>query len=816
MGYVLTDPGRILRFLTPVYPVKRRKQSCNRALTARTEVSIISKKYKKKGGALARTRFQNSVWPPVLLGLLFFIILSLGATDVIKTTVMLIAAASLLVLAVRFKTLRERISLPLIALTLCVLMDGISTFYAVSGKFALREFLKVFLAFLLAVILLASSPKREELKGRRIAVILAVCAAFGSLVSIDLISTRWISGAVLGILGLFTDAYKSLVGVETGIRMISMFTNPNTYAGFAGIGVLLSLGLVCHCEEGRKRIGCLVLLYVNALGFLLAFSMGASAFIALAFLVLLALETREKRAGLLLLMIETLILVVISAALISATSFSQWDGARPVPLLCTILGAAALCLADRFPGRRLAEKLGKHGKLVVILIAAVLVLAALFAAAAWNLTGEITLAPGESLRRAAYPEPGDYTLSLQAEGALNVRIVSQNRQETMMHTETTLYSGAASEAAFTVPEDSQVVYFTFTAPQGAHIASASSGGETIPLRYLLLPEFISNRLQGIFANENAIQRLVFFEDGIKLFHRRPLIGLGMGAFENAIMSVQSFFYETKYAHNHYIQSLLETGVIGLVLFVTLLVVSAIAVWKARREHPYAPMLGAALVFMAGHASTEVVFSAYAYLPMAYGVFALINLCCGKSLKWPKLSAVVRSVGMAVAAIAVVIYCCFLWANIAAQRIVSENPSFDTLEQGMRLDKFEWADYALPYVLSAKEENTNVYIRQRADVYAERLSTVSSNSIPIYLADYYFSTERTEQAIAMLEKYVDYVASDPTAWQETFAMLRANEEDSEVFRSGVVRLAQKLEQWNAENMGDIQLNEESREFLAKYL
>ena len=275
-----------MRFLTPVCPEKRRKQSCNRALTARTEVSIISKKYKKRGGVLARIRFQNSTVLLVLLGFLFFFVLSLGATDVIKTTVMLIAVVSLLVFAVRFKTLRERISLPFIILTLCVLMDGISTFYAVSGKFALREFLKVFLAFLFAVILLAASPEKEEIKGKRIAAILAVCAAFGSLVSIDLISTRWISGAILGILGVFTDAYKSLVGVETGIRMTSMFTNPNTYAGFAGIGVLLSLGLVCNSGEDRKRVVWLVLLYVNALGFLLAFSMGASAFIALAFLVL--------------------------------------------------------------------------------------------------------------------------------------------------------------------------------------------------------------------------------------------------------------------------------------------------------------------------------------------------------------------------------------------------------------------------------------------------------------------------------------------------------------------------------------------------
>ena len=79
-----------------------------------------------------------------------------------------------------------------------------------------------------------------------------------------------------------------------------------------------------------------------------------------------------------------------------------------------------------------------------------------------------------------------------------------------------------------------------------------------------LPPVGANRIQGLWANENAIQRFVLFADGLQLFRSSPIYGLGMGAFENGVKSVQSFDYIAKYAHNHYIQTLAETGVIGLI------------------------------------------------------------------------------------------------------------------------------------------------------------------------------------------------------------------------------------------------------------
>ena len=105
-----------------------------------------------------------------------------------------------------WEKLRGRVTLPLIALAVFVLMDGISTQYAIAGKFALYEFLKVLSSLCIAVILLTAAPGGKKSATRWIATVLAGASAVASLVSIDLLSTHILSDTVLHLLGEFTPA----------------------------------------------------------------------------------------------------------------------------------------------------------------------------------------------------------------------------------------------------------------------------------------------------------------------------------------------------------------------------------------------------------------------------------------------------------------------------------------------------------------------------------------------------------------------------------------------------------------------------------
>ncbi len=750
----------------------------------------------------------------VLCTALYFLAVALCSASNVKMTALTLLVLTLSAAFLFFSRLRDRIGLPFLLLAAFVVMDGISTLYAVSGKFALYEFLKVLAAFCLVLLLYAAAPGQGA--GRWIAKVLAGFSAVAGLVSIDMLSTRFLSGAVIGFLGKFSQDYACLGGVEAGVRMTSVFENPNVFAGIAGLGVLLSLGLAGSAEGKAERAVQTAILYINSLAFLLAFSMGASGSIALAFIAFLLLERRGRRMGLLMLMVETLIFTVISAAAISVTSFDAWDGVQPAPILCTVAGAAALCVTDRLLGERLAKALSKRGKLIPILVASVLALMVVFALAAYNLTGSITLDAGGSLRRAAYPDPGTYTLAVQADRPLNVTVESQDQQDTMMHTSSVIYEGPAEGASFEAPEGSLVLYFNFSAPEGAAVESVTysgaNGSGNIPLGYKLLPGFMANRLQGLWANENAIQRLVFFADGMKIFRRSPIVGLGLGAFENGIKSVQSFAYVTKYAHNHYIQTLAETGVIGLVLFLLLLGGSAGAVILDRRRgeaaHPLTPALGAGVVYMAAHAATEVVFSSYPYLPIAFGVFGFVSLCCGDAIPKPRLGKKAKTISALSICALLAVYAVLLVFNLHAKAVAEAGSTFGALDKAIAMDKFEWADYALSYVNSAAETEADETILAKADRYAGKLERLDSNTVPIYLAGYYFKTGRTEKALEMVEKYVDYVSSDAGAWQRAFDLLLQNEKYTDAYRAGVQRIAAMLDAWNAENMGRIVLSDDA--------
>ena len=515
-----------------------------------------------------------------------------------------------------------------------------------------------------------------------------------------------------------------------------------------------------------------------------------------------------------LLMLDVFVFTSGAVLLIYRGPFGEWTGVNAKPLLLTVAAMAAACVVDRYIGGRLTTAMLEHVKLMNAMLIGMVAVAAAFAALAYSLAGPAVLRAGEELYRGVTLPAGDYTLSAEIDGTAYVVIECQTTSDAMLDRTTPLFSGELSQAHFTVPTESKIVFFRLSTESEAVLRALSYQGADsgkVPLRYRLLPEAVATRLQGAFQSSNFTQRTVYYEDGLKLWKMSPLFGLGMGSFENAIISVQTYHYESKYAHSHYVQTLVEVGAVGFLLWLSILGTSAAAVFRMGRRkenaHPMTAACGAVLLFMMIHAAVEVDFSAGYFLPFGFGAFAVIDLCCGETLPVKQMSETAKMWVLRGEAAALGVFAILLGMNLQAKAI-SQNATYESLAKAAKMDKYEWADYALSYVYSASgEESITPDMRANMDRFLPKLEAQNSNTIPFYLALTYFNLGEQEKAYEMLNKYVDYTASNSQHWEQIFRAAIVNYDGSSESYTELAALYAKFNRWNEENLGTLTLAED---------
>ena len=785
----------------------------------------MAKKTSRKdtASAMKLTQELRHPWLMPVLAVFYFFVTCLMLQGCNKGITMLLLLAAVATIIVAGERLGQRMTWPALLLGLYVLMDGISTLYAPSGKFALYEFLKVAAAACMALLLTALEPERPGRTGRCAATVLETAGALASLVSIDMVSTQLLY-KLLNALTAPLGAPVLLENVLQGQRLRTIFENPNVFAGCAGVAILLALGLAVSTDDKKERCLHLSCLLLNSTAFLLAVSRGAAAAIAAAFLVYLLLERGQRRAVSFVLMVETLVLSGAAALCALPAYAAAGQTMQVLPLLAVLAAAAALCVLDIFAGRPLALRMARRMKTVNIVLLAALGVVVLLVAAAVNWTGAITLQSGESITRGAYLGEGEYTLHVDADGPVTVTVQTQTQKDAVMNRKQTVYQGAADGATFAAPADNRSVTFLVSADESVHISAiryeGASSGE-LKLKYKLLPEAIAGRIQTLRSEGNVVQRLVYIKDAMQLFRRSPVVGLGMGAFENGIYNVQSYHYETKYVHNHYVQTMVDTGVIGLVLWLGLLGTSAAAVirqWRRERAEAQsmASALGALLLFLMIHAAVEIIFSSGYFLPFGMGALAVINLTCGQTLPLRRAGDKTRRWMVRAEGLGLVVFVVLLTMNLWAAQL-AQRGTYDAAAQAAEVDPYEWADHKLAYVYNASaEEALPENMQETLARYMADLEKLNSNAVPKYLAEAYFNLGDVEKGFAMLEKYVDYTSSDPATWDTSFRIVMQHSDDSAAFRQGAAQLRDKLERWNRQNLGAITLSEDVTAYLNELL
>ncbi len=690
---------------------------------------------------------------------------------------------------------------------------GLGVFWAVSGSFFLREYSKHLLALPLALYILLLLPRKES-SVRKLLFLLSAIGAFYAFLSIDNVTT----GIFRPLLNLIPGFRFADTGYESGTRLFGIFSNGNISAGVLAICIFFSLYLLESAANRRQRVFAVIFAVLQASTFLLNFSMGATGFFLVSVVIYLVFAG-EKRIRVLFRMLEIALPTVISVFL--TFRFFEVSGSRKmIPMLAVLLSSAAAVALELIVFPRLSRFFEKYNRKATGAIAAFLVIIGAYIVLGLLLRGDAEIAKGQFLRRSCYPDSGDYSLSVTAEGDVNVRILSQNERETIMHTSSSLYSGPAAEAVFTVPEDSLVVYLTFTSPEGARLKEVTLLGNenhSLHLGYPLLPGFIANRLQGLLANENAIQRGAFFRDGMKVFRDYPVFGAGLGSFETLLFGYQDFYYETKYVHNHYIQVLLDSGIIGLLLYAAILLLTAVTLWKARKKDTsdriLYPALCAAFVMLVLHSSMEVIMSASVFLPYAYAVLSLIAVCFAPETE----NKTAKTASIVIPGFTALIYAVLIIFNLSADAAVRKSTDnatrfFSALEYAAKVDAFEKNDWKVSYISTCADFEINTY-RYLADRYAVQLMDVPSNSLHQHLIRYYLVFRNYDMALKAAKQSVHFNYSDKDTWNSSFSLFASaiseHPEDEAEILSCVRMLNDELQHIQERLMEPIQLDSVSK-------
>ncbi len=779
---------------------------------------------------------QNSAWltAALWLALAMLGLLHFGGVGVKWMTLLAgIGVIALLVLGDR-----KRIwNLPSLLLLGYAAFSWVTIFWAMSGKFHLREWSKILIAVFF-FLLVAMHKKFDGAFARRVMGAIAGISAIYALLSIEAVSTGLTKTLLARLPAL--DAEKI---VFQNSRLNGIFGNANIEASIYAIGIFCAVALVCGAERKWQRILFTVTLSFSAFAFLLVFSMGAIACFIAAVAAYLIFAGKGRSAALL-----RMLSAAVPTLVCGFIAFALLNSERSALVLALLLANAGVsALLELTVSARLSAVLERHEKLAFGVLIAVALGAAVYIAAALKVTGPYTF--GSFIDRSAKLGVGEHTVTVEADGEVTGWIYSWDTLGMLTGERTSLHYGKVEqEVTIHVPEGSEICGFNFSAEPGVTIYRAVIDGvQEIPLNFRLLPGFAANRLQTISASSSPIIRAMYRQDALRLWRFSPVVGNGIGAFETGVTSVQDYPYETKYVHQHYLQVLLEDGVVGLALFAGALAAMLLALWKKRKqmqENEYYwlyPALCAEFVMNGAQMCWDVSMSMIVFLCMTYAVYGLIVATCaepfaekaaaeenGKKKKAQAkgfdTSLLARNIGIGFTAVVLLTLCGNLYAASKANAPVGSTDEFmSNLSTAARLDLYEHNDQKLSYVVASLNEGGEAY-RAQADEYAAQLAGAQSNTIPRYLVGYYLQTEQYDKAIDEAILGASYSASDADTWDDCAALL--NEalfqnmltplltEERAALMAKLTEYYDALQAYNASALVPVELSESAQAFFDK--
>ena len=721
---------------------------------------------------------------------------------------------------------RGRLGIPVLGFLAFLILCGAASLYTSFGAYAYGEYAKLLASGALGLLLLARG--REQNAGGLLFGFSAVCGMIGLLCIDAGCPGPLFRGFASFMAGLGDAAYQNLdQATYTGARFDGIYNDANLTGSLMALAVLVGLYLIRTGRKPWERFAACFLTGLSAVAFFTAMSRGAILCFGATLLAYLLIVGKEERLGLFFTMaamgISMVVFGVVSTSLLAGGSF--WGTLAALP------SGVLLWLLNEFPARKAASALAGHGKLLAGVLGGGIAAGIAAVVLALTLTEPFVFTESNFLYRGADVEGGEtYTFSgdWDKSSEITVLVYGSTREQELTSVTETYYNGPLEEASFTVPEDVGHVLMQFRGPAGLELRQVSlSDGTEIPMAYTLLPDNIANRLQkNIFEDSSFLLRLQYDIDGWTLFKESPLAGHGLGATEGLLTSVQPFFYESLYLHNHLLQVMDETGLLGLAAFLAFILGTAVLLVRQLRKArtPLAAMLLACLVMMNLHGLMEISFSVQMFQCAAFFLLLLPTVCYGTYTEGRKR----RAAGIVVLVVSdlwLVISVALLGGSLLAQKEYREldaagmtTGSFiETLERLDRMDAYNDQSYKVNLMGNALQAGGISNEGTAARCARELRETGECDSCYYVAAYYYLPLGQLENFFDVLQEGLLQERSNSEAWNSAMnlciqAFSQIDPAEADTFAEGVRGIGEAMDRANAYLLVPVALTEENAALL----
>ncbi len=545
-----------------------------------------------------------------------------------------------------------------------VIVYLVTSFTAVSQRLAVSEFLKYvmyFIAFIMISDFVKSEKEKKFLLWTIVSSALGVC-----IIGIDSVT----GGKIVEVLNSIFKALNlniNFFGLFVGGRIHSTMQYPNALASYLMAVFFVAQSLIITSRKWAKSIA-------SAASFVLlttfVFTISRGAYILLVFAVALFLITLPKGSklrGFYSLITVGITSVAFSIALAGFITNSQANKVFIWPLvLLGILVSFFIRYTDDF-----AISLLSKVNLKIVSISTAVICITLIIVLYYIVNASVPLELSHKMNeQSGYIGKSktlqlisgkkyrlDYNVDAKSENkdaSYAYRIYIKSRDESGINSENefvivekreSITDGVEKrEIEFTVPENSELVtiafqnYYTGTNVKFINVSviDANSGKEVKQLvlkRKFSFVESVLSRFENITADKSFNTRLVFFKDGFKIFKDWWLIGAGGGAWSILNFNYQSYLYWSTQTHSYPLQVVVETGLLGLMFLVLLLisiVISFIRLLKKINnedinEKIYTSAVFTSIVFLFFHSFIDFDFSLASIYLLVWQLIAFLNI-----------------------------------------------------------------------------------------------------------------------------------------------------------------------------------------------